>query len=201
MKYLIASLALFLFSAVELVSASPETTQGIASGAPAPDFKLTDQSGKIHSLSDYRGKYLVLHWTNAKCPFVQRHYKENTFNNLDKEFSGKNVAVLGIDSSNFITVDAIKGTAIEQKITYPILLDSSGQVGRRYGAKSTPHVFVINPEGKIIYQGAVDDDPTGDNEPLKRTNYIRATLNDALAGKQLTVTATKSYGCSVKYAS
>mgnify|MGYP003573171044 CR=1 FL=1 len=162
----------------------------------APDFELTDQNGKAHKLSDYHGKVVVLEWTNPQCPYVVRHYKADTMTNLAAKY-GEDVVWLAIDSSNFVTAESATKWAKAEGIDYPILLDASGEVGRMYEAKTTPHMFVIGTEGELLYNGAIDSDPQGkDDAP---TNYVEAAVASALAGQPIEKAQTKPYGCSVKY--
>lgn len=165
----------------------------------APDFELTDHDGKVHKLSDYQGKIVVLEWTNPQCPFVQRHYANGstTMIDLQKKFAGQDVVWMAVDSSHFVTAESASSWAERKGIDYPILLDADGKVGMMYEARTTPHMFVIGTEGQILYQGAIDDDRAGKN--ADRTNYVAAALSAALAGEAVEVAETKPYGCSVKY--
>lgn len=164
----------------------------------APDFELADQNGEMHKLSDYRGKIVVLEWTNPTCPFVQRHYADGhaTMIDLQKKF-GDDVVWMAIDSSNFVTAASATDWAQKTGITYPILLDASGEVGKMYEARTTPHMFVIGPEGEVVYQGAIDDDAAGKSE--NPTNYVEAAVSATMAGEPVQTAQTKPYGCSVKY--
>ncbi len=175
-------------------------------GTPAPDFTLTDANGKTVSLSGFKGKYVVLEWFNPGCPFVQKHYKSENMQHLQKEFTDKGVAWLTIDSSapgeeGNLTPDAAKKQMSEWNIkSTAFLLDPQGQAGREYHARSTPHMFVVNPEGNLIYEGAIDSKPSTDMADIKTsTNYVKAALDEAMAGKPVTEATTKPYGCSVKY--
>ena len=163
----------------------------------APDFELTDQNGNVHKLSNYHGKVVVLEWTNPTCPFVVRHYKADTMTDLAAKY-GEDVVWLAIDSSNFVTAESASKWAEAEGISYPILLDASGEVGQMYEAKTTPHMFVIGTEGEVLYDGAIDDDAAGKSE--SPTNYVEAALTSALAGQPVETAQTKPYGCSVKYA-
>jgi len=167
-------------------------------GDKAPDFTLSDTSGKAHSLSANKGKWVVLEWYNPGCPFVVRHYDKKTMTGLAAEFQGQGVQWLAIDSSHFVTPTS--GQEFEQKhqIKHPILLDADGKVGRQYGAATTPHMYVIDPAGVLRYVGAIDDDPWGEKA---KTNYVRNALSEGLAGKAIQTAETKPYGCSVKYKS
>lgn len=178
---------------VNCVLAAPELNQ------LAPDFTLPDADGKTHKLSDYRGKIVVLEWTNPDCPFVTRHYNKKTMTTLAQKYGGKNVAWLAIDSSNYNTTDRSRQWAKENNIAYPILQDTDGKVGRLYGAKTTPHMYVINPYGKLVYKGGIDNDSWGMKRGNDLVNYVDKTLEALLAGNSPTPHETKPYGCSVKY--
>jgi peroxiredoxin len=176
-------------------------------GAPAPTFNLPDASGKTHSLGEYKGKYVVLEWFNPGCPFVQKHYRSENMQTLQKEFTGKGVVWLTIDSSapgaqgSLTPEEAKKQLADWQMNPTALLLDPSGNVGHEYHATNTPHMFVINPEGKVIYEGAIDSKPSTDpGDITSSTNYVKSALEEAMAGKPVSTAQTKAYGCSVKYA-
>ena len=164
----------------------------------APDFELSDLNGESHKLSDYRGKVVVLEWTSPKCPVVQGHYADGkqTMIDLQARYGEKDVVWMAIDSSHFATAKDGAAWAKAKGIEYPILLDPSGEVGRMYEAKTTPHMFVIGPEGEILYDGAIDD-----RKPAAEggVNYVDAALSAVLAGESVQTARTKPYGCSVKY--
>jgi len=177
----------------------------VISGQAAPNFTLTDSNGQKHSLSDYKGKFVVLEWFNPDCPFVKKHYSGN-MQLLQKEYTSRGVIWLSINSSapgkqgsytpqgfnKFMTEKAASPTAV--------LLDTDGKVGHLYAAKTTPQMFVIDPQGVLIYQGAIDDIPSTNVEDMtKAKNYVREALDSAIYGKPVVVNTTKSYGCSVKY--
>jgi len=168
-------------------------------GEPAPDFTLKDQAGKAHKLSEYRGKIVVLEWTNPRCPFVQRHYEEDTMEELAEAFGGGDVVWLAVNSSHFTTPEASRKWMEEQGLGYPTLQDPKGTVGRDYGAKTTPHMFVIDAEGVLRYTGAIDNDPRGREEGDAETNYVRKALEALRSGRPPEPASTKPYGCSVKY--
>jgi peroxiredoxin len=172
----------------------------------APDFKLTDSNGKEHSLSDFKGKYVILEWVNYECPFVVKHYKSGNMQSLQKELSSDEVVWLSINSSaegkqgNYAPeqVNEIMANSDAHPTAY--LLDAEGDVGQLYGAKTTPHMFIINPEGNVIYQGAIDDKPTFDQNDIPgATNYVREALTAAKKGESFEPATTTPYGCSVKY--
>jgi peroxiredoxin len=176
---------------------------GATVGSEAPAFTLTDTDGKSHNLSDFKGKIVVIEWFNPECPFIVKHHKVNpTFNNLFSEYNSKGVVFLAINSSakgkqgNGKDLNAKMKT--DYKMEYPILMDEDGKVGMAYGAKTTPHVFIIGTDGKIAYNGAIDN-----NTDVKKAgdkNYAKMALDEMLAGKPVTTAETKPYGCSVKYA-
>src|SRR6267143_4858979 len=175
-------------------------------GGSAPDFSLTDAKGKTHSLSEYKGKYVVLEWFNPECPFVKKHYGSGNMQKLQEEFTGKGVVWLSIDSSapgleGHLTPEQANAKMTEWKTKQTALvLDPDGKAGRAYGAKNTPHMFVINPEGKIVYEGAIDSKATPNPSDIaSSTNYVKVALEESLAGKTVSNANTKPYGCSVKY--
>jgi hypothetical protein len=172
----------------------------------APDFKGTDTNGLEHSLSQYRGKYVVLEWANKGCPFDQKHYLSGSMENLQKEWTAKGVVWLSVISSapgtqGYVS-PAEENTYIKTMhvASTAVLLDPTGAIGRLYEAKTTPHMFVIDPTGKLIYQGAIDNKPTTDQADLKGAdNYLNDALNASMSGKPVAVSTTRPYGCSVKY--
>jgi hypothetical protein len=176
-------------------------------GAPAPDFKGTDANGTTQTLSQYRGKYVVLEWANQGCPFDRKHYLSGSMEALQKQWTGKGVVWLSIISSapgeqGYVT-PAEERDYLQKMHAVPTaaILDPTGTIGRLYSAKTTPHMFVIDPSGRIIYQGAIDDKPTPDQADLKGAhNYVTAALESAMAGKPVEPASTRPYGCSVKYA-
>ena len=175
-------------------------------GSAAPDFSVSDSKGKTQSLSQYKGKYVVLEWFNPECPFVKKHYGGGNMQKLQEEFTGKGVVWLSVDSSapgkegNLTPEQAEKKMAEWKTHSTALLLDQDGKAGQSYGAKNTPHMFVINPEGKIIYEGAIDSKASPNPADIaSSTNYVKAALDEALAGKPVSTATTKPYGCSVKY--
>lgn len=166
----------------------------------APDFTLNSFDGKTISLSGYKGKIVVLEWFNYECPFVLRHYgSKPTMTALANKYKDKNVVWLAIDSTNNAAPEANIKFAEERKLPYPILDDRSGTVGRAYGAKTTPHMYVIDTRGSIAYQGAIDNDERG-RKRQGLINYVDKALAELTGGKEVTTTDTMSYGCIVKYA-
>ncbi len=175
-------------------------------GQPAPDFSLTDSSGTTHTLSEHKGKFVVLEWVNYDCPFVKKHYSVGNMQNLQKEFTGKGAVWFSINSSAPGKQGNFSAEEINQKIAESgaapsaYLMDQTGDTGRAYGAKTTPHMFVVDPQGVLIYKGGIDDKPSTDSADIAGSkNYVSAALNEAMAGNAVTNASTDSYGCSVKY--
>jgi len=194
------------FAAVALLGTmmAANWAQAGASGTPAigssaPQFTLQDENGKSVSLSDYAGKIVVLEWTNPQCPVVQRHYRAKTMTTLQKQYASQGVVWLGINSTHDVTNAVDLDWATAQGVTWPILNDASGVTGHAYGAKSTPGMFVIDKTGKLVYSGAIDNDPQG-NLSEGKINYVAKALDEVLANKPVTIAQTKSYGCAVHYA-
>jgi peroxiredoxin len=159
----------------------------------APDFSLTDAKGQTHSLSQYKGKYVVLEWFNPQCPFVKKHYGSGNMQKLQEEYTSKGVIWLAINSSAPGTWGALTPEQAGEKMTewktHPtaLLLDSDGKAGRAYGAKNTPNMVVINPEGTIVYEGAIDNKATPNPDDIpSSTNYVKVVLDESLAGKRVT---------------
>jgi len=161
-------------------------------GQPAPDFKLKDTLGKSHSLRDFKGHIVVLEWTNRECPFVVNHHtKLKTTQQAYARYAPKGVIWLAVDSTHWRKPEQNRLWAAAHHIAYPILHDPTGEVGRAYGAKTTPHVFIIHKDGTLVYSGAIDNQ--------KGHSFVTAALDALLAGKPLARSETKPYGCSVKY--
>lgn len=168
-------------------------------GAPAPTFSLEDQDGKKVSLSDFAGKIVVLEWTNPDCPFVKRHYAAKTMTTTANKYKDKDVVWLAINTTYYMGKDKYKEWIKANNISYPILDDHEGTIGRMYGAKTTPHMFIIGKDGKLVYQGGIDNDAGGDKDnPV--INYVDQALAELTASKAVSVAQTRPYGCSVKYA-
>src|SRR3954453_10380317 len=177
-----------------------------AVGTSAPDFSLTDSKGKTQSVSQYKGKYVVLEWFNPECPFVKKHYGSGNMQKLQEEFTGKGIVWLTIDSSapglegNLTAAQANAKMAEWKTKQTALILDPDGKAGQAYGAKNTPHMFVINPEGKIVYEGAIESKATANPSDIPTaTNYVKVALDESLGGKAVSNPNTKPYGCSVKY--
>lgn len=176
-------------------------------GQPAPAFTATDSNGKPESLADFKGKWVVLEWTNNDCPFVKKHYGSGNMQKLQKAYTGKGVTWLSVISSapgqqGF--ADGAKANSLTQErgaAPTAVLLDPQGKLGHLYGAKTTPHIYVIDPQGRLVYNGAIDDKPSTDAADIAGAkNYLASALDQAMAGKPVTVASSQPYGCSVKYA-
>ena len=172
----------------------------------APDFKLKDSNGKEHSLTDFKGKIVVLEWINYDCPFVKKHYNSKNMQSLQEKYTAKEVIWLAICSSapgkqgNFSSEEINKRSNDHNAKFTAYLIDEDGKVGKMYGAKTTPHMFIIDKDGKLVYAGGIDDKATTDTEDVKTAkNYVSAALDELLNGKQVTTQSSTSYGCSVKY--
>ncbi len=177
----------------------------LETGKPAPEFEASNLDGKTVKLSDYKGKIVVLEWINEGCPFSRGHYLSGNMQALQKEYTGKGVVWLTINSTNtahpeYHSPSAEKALMAEWKsFATDHLVDPSGTVGHLYGAKTTPHMFVIDAAGNLRYTGAIDDHRGTDGGKNASVNYVRTALDALLAGKDVTVTTTTPYGCSVKY--
>jgi len=180
--------------------------QGVRVGAPAPSFTATDSRGQTESLSQYRGKYVVLEWHNQGCPFTHKHYVSGNMQALQKEWTGKGVVWFTVISSapgmqGYLTPGE-ENAYLAQVHASPtaVLMDSDGEVGRLYNAKTTPQMVIIDPAGNLIYDGAIDDRPTPDAADIRGAdNYVSDALTEAMAGKPVAKPFTHPYGCSVKY--
>lgn len=175
-------------------------------GAAAPDFTVADASGKPVKLSDYRGRFVVLEWTNPECPFVRKHYGSRNMQDLQKEWGAKDVVWLSVNSTRDDHFEYKTGPEMAAWMKaqggspQAVLIDGKSVAGRAYAAKTTPHMFVIDPAGRIVYEGAIDDRRSANPADAKAANnYVRAALTEAQAGKPVTVASTTPYGCSVKY--
>jgi len=186
--------------------AVPVFAQQARAGAPAPDFTATDSRGQTETLAQYRGKYVVLEWHNQGCPYTRKHYVSGNMQALQKEWTGKGVVWFTVISSapgqqGYVT-PAEENAYLSQMHAVPtaVLMDSAGKIGRLYNAKTTPQMIVIDPSGKLIYDGAIDNRPTPDAEDIKGAdNYVSDALTEAMAGKPVGTPFTRPYGCGVKY--
>jgi peroxiredoxin len=181
-------------------------TAAVSVGQPAPSFSLKDVNGKAISLADYKGKHVVLEWHNPACPFVVKHYDTNNMQALQNKYDAKETVWLSINSTNpkhqdFMSNDKLAKYIADKKVASDAyLVDSDGKVGQMYGAKTTPHMFIIDPQGKLIYNGAIDDKRSAKTEDVKGAkNFVVAALDEAKSGKPVSAASNAPYGCSVKY--
>lgn len=175
-------------------------------GAPAPAFSGTDTQGKKVSLADAKGKYVVLEWHNQGCPFVAKHYDSGNMQRLQKELTGKGAVWYTVISSAPGKQGHVSGAEADAYVKKEgaapthVILDEDGAIGRLYGAKTTPHMFLIDDKGTLVYAGAIDDKPSTDKADVEGAkSYVRAAFDEAKAGKPVTTATTPPYGCSVKY--
>jgi peroxiredoxin len=176
-------------------------------GVAAPDFSGTDSNGQVQTLAKDRGKFVVLEWHNQGCPYTRKHYESGNMEALQREWTAKGVVWLTVISSapgrqGYVSA-ADENAYLKKMQADPtaVILDPNGQLGKLYGAKTTPHMFIIDPSGKLIYSGAIDDHPTSDPDDIKDSrNYVNQALTEAMAGKPVSEPVTRPYGCSVKYA-
>jgi hypothetical protein len=176
-------------------------------GEPAPDFTARDTFGRTYTLSQYRGKFVVLEWHNRYCPYTHKHYASGNMQRLQKEWTARGVIWFTVISSapglqGYVTA-ADENAYVSRVHADPtaVLLDPSGQLGHLYDARTTPDMYVINPQGVLVYEGAIDDKPTTDLADISiARNYVSHALEEAMAGKTVSVPVTRPYGCSVKYA-
>ena len=177
-------------------------------GQPAPAFTATDTAGKTVALADFKGKYVVLEWTNPGCPFVQKHYDSGNMPATQKDATAKGAVWLSInttakDAGDYMAPAELQGWMKSQRgVPTATLMDSDSKVARAYGARTTPHMYIVDPQGKLVYAGAIDSKPTANPADIKTaTNYVTQALGEAMAGKAVSRASTQAYGCSVKYSS
>jgi peroxiredoxin len=177
-------------------------------GQKAPEISLTDTTGKTVKLSDFKGKHVVLEWNNPGCPFVRKHYNTANMQTLQKEAASKGIVWLAVNSTekshqDYMTPAVLGKWMVEQKASpTATLMDEGGDAGKAYGARTTPHMYVVNPQGVLVYAGGIDSIPSSSVDDIKTaTNYVRQTMNEVAAGKPVSMPTTRAYGCSVKYKS
>ena len=196
-----ATSALLLLALAGAVAASPDV------GNPAPEFSLPDTKGHQQALADLRGSFVVLEWTNHECPFVRKHYGSGNMQKLQKESTAQDIVWLSIISSapgeqGYVSPEQANALTRDRDASpSAVLLDPDGKVGKLYAARTTPHMYIIDPEGTLIYMGGIDDKPStwpGDVDTAR--NYVRIALAQATSGKPVSEAVTRPYGCSVKYA-
>jgi peroxiredoxin len=198
----VASLLLMAAIGVGSAHAAP------AVGQNAPDFTLSDASGKAVKLSDFRGKHVVLEWTNPGCPYVRKHYDSGNMPATQKDAVDKGAVWLSINSTAKTSDEYFEPAKLvawqKERSARPtaVLMDEEGTAGKAYGARTTPHMYIVDPQGRLIYAGGIDSIPSSDPGDIKKAvNFVRQGLSEALAGKPLSAPVTRPYGCSVKYAS
>ena len=198
-----------LLTAIVTLAASVLYAEGIPPvGSAAPEFSAPDANGKTQSLSEYKGKYVVLEWFNPECPFVKKHYGSDNMQKLQAEYTGKGVVWLTIDSNapgseGSITADQAKKIMDSWKTKQTALvLDPESKIAKLYGAKNTPNMVIVGPDGKIVYEGAIDSKATPNPADIPTsTNYVKAALDEALTGKSVSNAQTRPYGCHITYKS
>lgn len=176
-------------------------------GSPAPDFSAQDTYGRTHTLFQYKGRFVVLEWHNRECPYTRKHYESGNMQRLQREWTSRGVVWFTVISSapgqqGYVTAEQENAYVSQVKASpTAVLLDPTGQVGHLYSAKTTPHMLIINPDGVLIYDGAMDDKPTPDQADIAAAkNYVSQALSEAMAGKLVSAPVSRPYGCSVKYA-
>ena len=195
-----------MLTAIGLAACLPSANAAVEVGQMAPDFTAVDTNGVEHTLSDFKGKNVVLEWSNHECPFVVKHYEPGNMQKIQKMATDNGAIWITIVSSaegKQGAVNAEEANKIMEEVganSTARILDPSGEIGKMYGAKTTPHMFVIDKEGKIAYMGAIDSDSSFQQSSIEgATNYVVEALESLNAGEEIEVTSTKPYGCSVKY--
>ncbi len=198
MLILTAAIGFGAMAIYQTVAAEGAADTKAAIGKAAPDFTLPDAYGKAFSLSEFKGKIVVLEWINQHCPVSHRCHRQKLMQSLYSKYAKQGVVWLAIDTTAGAEPEKNRIYAAQQTLAYPILHDKDGKVGRRYEARTTPHMFVIDKSGTLVYAGALDDDLKGGNP--EKTDYVEAAIEAVKAGKPVAKARTKSYGCPVKYA-
>ena len=203
MKNLLIAAACSLVAVVASAAATAATV-----GQPAPAFTAVDTSGKTVSLADFKGRHVVLEWVNPGCPYVQKHYSSANMQGTQKEAAAKGAVWLAVNSTATEHGDYKAPAAMakwmqgQQAAAAATLMDVEGKVGRAYGARTTPHLYIVDPKGMLVYAGGIDNKPTANPADVAgATNHVKVALAETLAGNPVTQATTRPYGCSVKYAS
>lgn len=198
--------SLFRFVVIIIALYTGSAGAAVRVGNPAPDFTGMDTQGKTHRLEDYRGKTVVLEWTNHDCPYVRKHYGASNMQNQQREAAAQGVIWLSVISSapgqqgHVSPAEAEQLTRSRNAAPHAVLLDPAGQIGRAYGAKTTPHMYIIDPAGQLIYMGGIDSLTTADQADIPQaTQYVRVALQERAAHQPISTPVTRPYGCSVKY--
>ena len=186
--------------------AATVATAAPAPSQPAPNFRAADVTGKTVSLADFKGKYVVLEWNNPGCPFVQKHYDSGNMQSLQKRYGAENVAWLSINSTSESSTDYMPPAKLaawfkqQNAVPTAVLMDTNGEVGRAFGARVTPHMYVIDPNGTLLYAGAIDDKRSANPADVKTaSNFVATALTEAKSGKPVSKATSNAYGCSIKY--
>ncbi len=197
-----ALLALPAFCFLAAVQAAPSV------GQPAPDFSLKDATGRTVRLSDFRGKYVVLEWTNPGCPFVRKHYDSGNMAATQQDAGARGAVWLSINSTEKASYEYMEPAKLvawqQQRKVQPTatLMDEEGVAGRAYGARTTPHMYIVDPQGRLAYVGGIDSIPSANPDDIRKAvNYVRQGLAEVAAGKPISAPSTRPYGCSIKYKS
>ena len=204
---LLTNLIVFPTLGTTVLASANAWAAGLGVGQTAPDFSLKDVTGKNVKLTDFAGKFVVLEWTNPGCPFVQKHYGSGNMPATQKDALAKGVVWLSINSTakgsdDYLEPPKLAAWLSQQKANpSAMLMDEDGKVGLSFGARTTPHLFIVNPKGQLVYAGGIDSIASTNAADIPRaTNFIKTSLAEALAGRPLSNANTKAYGCSVKYA-
>jgi len=177
-------------------------------GQPAPEIALKDATGKPVKLSDHRGKYVVLEWTNPGCPYVRKHYDSGNMAATQRDATAKGAVWLSVNSTETASADYLEPAKLvawqnERKVQpTAVLMDEEGTAGMAYGARTTPHMYIVDPQGRLVYAGGIDSIPSSSKDDIpKAVNYVRQALAEATAGKPISLATTRPYGCAIKYKS
>ena len=206
MKFTAKSTLTTVFACTAALALSSPAVAKVVTGEAAPDVQVIDSNGEVRTLSEFKGQDVVLEWTNHKCPYVKKHYGSDNMQNIQKRAAADGVAWLSVISSapgKQGHVSAEKANELSEKrgaTPTAVLLDEAGDAGRLYAAKTTPHMYIVNKEGTLVYQGAIDSIPSSNPKKIpEATNYVTAALDSMKAGEPIAETDTQPYGCSVKY--
>jgi hypothetical protein len=195
-------------AAALLVTTSIAWAQNATVGQTAPNFSAKDTSGRVVQLADFKGKTVVLEWVNPGCPYVRKHYNGGNMQGTQQDAAAKNVVWLAINSTATDHPDYLKPADLgkwmkEQKAPAThTLMDEEGKIGKAYGARTTPHLYIVDKQGALVYAGGIDSIPTASASDIpKATNYVKVSLTEMVGGKPVSNAVTRAYGCSVKYKS
>ena len=200
--------SILAFSALASIFIASYVHAAVTLAQKSPEFTAKDVSGKTVNLADFKGKHVVLEWVNPGCPFVRKHYNGGNMQSTQKDAAAKGAVWLAINSTESAHTDYLDpaklGAWMKEKSSTvaATLMDENGSIGKLYGAKTTPHMYIINPQGNLVYAGGIDSIPSArEGDIAKATNYVKAALAEAAQGKAISTPSTAPYGCSVKYKS